>query len=207
MILEFHAKRILPIVICVFLFESLATAQAPLSPAKASVFNLAVGYEYLHADAAPSRRIAMQGIDASITADFLPRLGVRLDVGYARATNLFGSGHTGDILNYFAGPVFYPIRHRRLSTYVDGLIGFARVTGAIPATAYPFLVGGFSNKFGWAAGGGIDYRFDTSWSLRTGAEYMHTSYFDQSALPRGQSNVRVVCSIVYLFGNHRPRRH
>jgi hypothetical protein len=138
-------------------------------------------------------------LDANLTADFRPRLGIRVDVGYARAPNLYNSGHPEDVLNYFAGPVLYPLRNRRYGLYVDALIGGARVTGRIPTTN-GYLGRGMANKLGWAVGGGWERKFDRSSSIRIGAEYMHTVFFNSSLSTAGQSSVRLTVSAVHHFG-------
>ena len=83
--------------------------------------------------------------DTAVTALILPRVGVTADLTYVRASNSLDLGHHADVLSYLTGPVYYPVRAGRLTSFVHGLIGGARVTGPIPAGANSFLGGGYAN--------------------------------------------------------------
>lgn len=61
-----------------------------------------------------SGHVDMSGVDASLSGDFLPRVGVRLDVAYLRSGNVLGSGHHNDALTYLGGPALYLARTRRM---------------------------------------------------------------------------------------------
>src|SRR5260370_17035115 len=71
--------------------------------------NAAVGYSYLNLSQAPSSRAGLNGADANLSVDFRSRVGLRLDVGYSRGSNVLGSGRHSDVLGHLAGPVAYPI--------------------------------------------------------------------------------------------------
>jgi hypothetical protein len=152
-----------------------------------------------------STRISMFGIDTGMTVGISERFGVRADLAYARSGAVFGSGSHSDILSYLAGPVFYPVPGHRITPYVEILAGGARVTGATPAVNGGY-VRGFSNKFAWAGGGGIELRAWRSSSLRVGADYLHTAYFDPTVAVRGQGNIRVVVGWTHYFGGGAGRR-
>jgi opacity protein-like surface antigen len=161
----------------------------------------AVGYSYLNLSQAPSSRAGLNGADANLSVDFRSRVGLRLDVGYARGSNVLGSGRHADVLSYLAGPVAYPIHYRRWTTYAEALVGAARVTGPIPS-ANGFL-GAYVNKLAWVLGGGLEYDLSSSWAFRAGPEYLHTLYYTTPTRISGQNNMRAVAEIVHRFGGRR----
>lgn len=195
----------LELLLCIILMPNLTFAQSALAAATGPALNASVGYSYVDFAMAPSARVGMNGLDSNFTADLLSRVGIRLDVGYARASNVFDSGRQGDVLSYLGGPVFYPYRGGRLATYLQALVGGARVTGAVPLANDLFLTG-YANKLAWAGGGGVEYGLSSSLRFRAGADYLRTAYFDQSMAIRGYGNVRVVYSVVYYFGPQRKSK-
>ena len=98
----------------------------------------------------------MNGLDAALTVDVSPRLGGRVDVGYVRASHILNSAYHGDVLSYLAGPVFYPVRRGKVAAFAQGLLGAARVTGAVPVTGGGFVIG-YVNQFAWAVGAGAEF--------------------------------------------------
>ena len=144
----------------------------------------------------------MNGVEASFTADFHRRFGIKFDLGYDLASNVFDTQHHADLLTYMAGPVFYLIRKRKFSVYTQFLFGGARESGVnFDAIGRPAT--GWVNRFAWAAGGGVQYRLTPSFSVRVGADYLRTSFFNSNLAIEGQSNLRTAASIVYTFGERR----
>ena len=165
-----------------------------------------LGFEFVSQEVPgqPSR-VSMFGIDTGMTVGVTSRFGVRADFAYVRSTAVFGSGSHSDIMSYLAGPVFYPVLGHRIAPYVEILGGAARVTGATPMPDGGY-VRGFSNKFAWAGGGGIEVRAWRTSSVRIGADYLHTTYFDPTVAVRGQGNIRAVVSWTHYFGGGYGRR-
>jgi opacity protein-like surface antigen len=192
------------ILTCFLIFAAPALAQSPRITGTAAIVNASVGYTYLSLEMPSSPRIDLNGIDLSVTANFLHRLGATADLSYARSSIVSVTGHPADVLTYLVGPVFYPTRHGKLQTYVRGLFGGARVAGPIL-----FSNGGVAsswvNKPAWALGAGVEYRTFGSFSVRAGVDYVHTNYFDSSVAIRGQNNFRSVVGVVYDFGSQRRR--
>jgi hypothetical protein len=188
------------------LYVPTTTAQSPHAAAIGSHISASLGYSFTSLAVPSSNRIGLNGIDAALTIDVIPHLGARVDLGYVRASDVFNSGNHSDILSYLAGPVFYPVRHRNLAIFAQGLIGAARVTGAVPLSSGGFLTG-YVNQFAWAVGTGFEYHVYESIGFRIGADYLHTRYSDPSLVIRGQSNVRVTGSFVYFFGKRSSRHH
>jgi len=146
--------------------------------------------------------VAMYGVNSGMTVGISRHLGVRLDVGYARSSNVFDSGHHSDILSYLAGPVLYPVRTRNVSPYAELLLGGARVTGAVPDGAGGFYHG-YANQFAWAGGGGFEIHTSREFAMRVGADYLRTRYFDSTAALTNLANIRGVVSFTYYLGGRR----
>jgi opacity protein-like surface antigen len=177
------------------------SALSQVVAANGPVVNAAVGYSYLDLSLAPNSRVGLNGADVNLSVDFRSQFGLRLDIGYARASNVLGSGRHADVLSYLVGPVVYPIRHRKWAAYAEGLVGAARVTGPIHS-ANGFL-GAYVNKLAWVLGGGLEYDLSSSWAFRAGPEYLHTTYFSTPTRIGGQNNIRLVVEIVRRFGGRR----
>jgi opacity protein-like surface antigen len=195
-------KSIWKFAFILLLFVPSARAQAPVFAGGGPVIEASAGYSYQHVATPSLDAIGMQGIDTSINADVTRRFGVKLDVGYSRAFNVYGTTHDSDMLTYMAGPLFYPVRHRSYDIYTELLLGGARQTG-INLGANDVTFHGFVNKFAWAAGGGVQYKLTPSFSVRGGADFLHSSFFNDTANIQGQNTIRGVLSIVYTFGEGR----
>lgn len=196
-------KIALNVVLGLSLLPLTAVAQAPAFTAKGPQVTVAAGYEYVNLPMAPSSHVSLNGADLSLTVDVNARIGIKLDVGYARAANALDSGRHADLLSYLIGPTVYPLRRRKWAAYAQALIGASRITGPVPLATGTLSVGGYANKLSWALGGGIEYKLSTAFSFRGGADYLHTVYFSPSRTITGQSDLRTVASIVFAFGGKR----
>lgn len=185
-------------------FPRSVEAQTPLTTGTGPSVEAHVGFAYLQQPIPTSSRIPMYGLDSGATVDVSRHFGVRLDLGYVRASDVLSSGHHSDILSYLGGPVFYPFTTRHVQTYVQFLAGGARVTGATPNNQGQFITG-YANEFAWAGGCGLEVRTSPSSAVRVGADYLHTSYFDPNAALQGQGNLRAVVSFVYFLGRDSRR--
>jgi hypothetical protein len=199
-------KNISGLFLLLSLYVPKATPQLPRAAAIGSHISASLGYLFTNVEAPASKRIELSGLDAALTIDVVPRLGTRVDVGYARASNVLNSGRHGDVLSYLAGPVFYPVRHRNLAVFAQGLFGAARLTGAVPLSGGGFLTG-YANQFACAVGTGAEYRVHDSIGFRIGADYLHTRYADPNPVIRGQNNLRLIGSFVYFFGKRSSKHH
>lgn len=203
-LISYPMKFCITIGLCIAFCTGSALAQSPTVGATGPTVNASLGHSYLNLEMPSSSRIGLNGAQASVTVDYF-RLGVRLDLGYVRAQNVLGSSYHSDVLSYLAGPVFCPLRHKRFRTYIQGLIGGARITGPVP------LAGGFGrgyvNKLAWGAGCGWEYEFSRSFAFRVGGDYLHTAFFSPALTIRGQNNFRTAGSIVYFLGTGSRRRH
>jgi opacity protein-like surface antigen len=186
-------------------FDSTPTARKPVFVGRGVSVRVSAGYAYTSLGMPSSGRMNLSGPDATVTADFSPRFGASVDLSYARASNVLDTGRHADVLSYLAGPVFYPLRIAKLTTYVHALAGGARVTGVIPQSDGDFERG-YANKVSWAVGGGVEYQISASVSFRGGGDYQHTSFFNSNEEIRGQNDIRAVCSVVYTLWQHPGRR-
>ena len=198
-------KTIFPTLFCFVVFASPVSAQWPVPAARGKSIDVSLGFAYVSRPGGFSNRVGLRGADASFTIGY-SRLGLKVDLGYARASNFEGTGRHTDVLTYMAGPVFHPTVHRNFATSIHALGGAARVSGPVPLTGGGFLLGGWATYFAWMAGGGVDYSVTDSISMRTGLDYIRTSYFDPSLRLRGQSNFRTTATVVYYFAKSSRAR-
>lgn len=196
-------RTIFSTLFCFVLFATHASAQLPVPAARGKTIDASLGFSYVSRPGGFSNRVGLKGADASFTIGY-SRLGLKADLGYARASNFGGTGRHTDVFTYMAGPVFHPTLHRNFATYIHALGGAARVSGPVPLTGGGFLLGGWATDFAWMVGGGVDYSVTDSIAMRTGVDYMRTSYFDPSLRLRGQSNFRTTATVVYYFA--KPSR-
>lgn len=188
---------------CFALCGTPASAQSPVAAARGRAIDASLGFSYVNRPGGFSNQVGLHGADASFTIGY-SRLGLRADLGYARGSNFAGTGRHTDVLTYMAGPVFHPTLRRNFATYIHALGGAARVSGPVPLTGGGFLLGGWATDFAWMVGGGVDYSMTNSISMRTGVDYIRTSYFDPLLSLRGQSNFRTTATVVYYFA--KPSR-
>jgi tetrahydromethanopterin S-methyltransferase subunit B len=172
-------------------------AQVPKAPGVAKDVSISLGYSYVNLSWPASDRVAMSGVDASLTWGFSPKLALYGDFGYARKTNIADTGHHADILNYMAGPAFYLYRRNRWSISTHGLIGAARLTGQSRDATHQ--AHGYVNQFAWGFGGGVDFQVSRSFAIRGGTDYLHTKFFNPLARIDGQNDLRAVIGATYFF--------
>lgn len=179
-------------------------SEAPIATARIKIIELGLGYSYLSQPGNQSNRLGLRGPDASLTIGS-SRLGLTAEVGYARASNVLGTGRHSAVFTYLAGPVFHHTVHRRFDTYVHVLVGGAKVSGPLLTNSGIILLGGWTTSYAWAVGGGVEYWATDSMAIRTGADYLRTAFYDPSLAVRGQGNIKTTATIVYYFGM-RSRR-
>jgi opacity protein-like surface antigen len=186
--------------LCLSVCVAHVSAQSPVPTATGRPFDLGLGYSYIRRFDGSYNPVGLSGADATMSISVHSHLSIRADLGYARAANVLGSGRHSDVLTYLAGPVFYPTPHRRFNTYVQALMGGARVTGPILLNGGVFLGRAWVTTFSWALGGGAEYWVTDSMTVRTGVDYLRTAYFDSAETIRGQNNLRTTVTVAYYFG-------
>jgi opacity protein-like surface antigen len=175
-----------------------------LEAAKSKTMEMGLGYSYISQPGSQSKRLGLQGADASFTIGF-SRLSITTDFGYARASNVLNTGQHSTVLTYLAGPVFHHTLHRKFDSYVHVLVGGAKVTGPILTNSGVIMIGGWTTGYAWAVGGGLEYWATDSMAIRTGVDYLSTPFYDSSLAVRNQGNLRSTATLVYYFGR-RPRK-
>src|SRR5215469_16176154 len=168
---------------------SQAYAQGPVVAGVAPVFEGGVGYSYMQSTVPSQGKLTMIGGLLSASGDLSPRLGVKLQVGYARSFDAFQTGRAADLLTYMGGPVLYPIRRPKFDIHVQAMAGGARETG-VNFENNGTLIRGYVNHFAWAGGGGFQYRISSALSLRPEVEYLRTAFFNSNVAVQGQTNLR-----------------
>jgi hypothetical protein len=196
----------LKIAVCIFLAVAPLLAQdrvatgAPTAAATIPVFEASAGYVYLDLDNPSAQRVGLSGVDANGSAELNARWGMVVDLSYARTGNVFGTGHSGNVLSGLAGPVFYPAEYRNARIFVHTLAGVSVVDSAVPLTRTDYLSGPVA-KFSFALGGGFERHLSGPLAIRIGGDYLRTTFANSHAAMQSQNNLRIVASIVYRFGN------
>jgi len=176
-----------------------AQGQEPVTGGIAPAMEGGIGFSYTQSNVPSQGQFNMNGVQVVLNADLQQHFGLKLDVGYSRSFDAFSTGHSADLLTYMAGPVFCPVRGRKMHVYAELLVGAARQTG-VNFENNGQMVLGFVNKFAWAGGGGVQYRVKPSFSLRLGADYLQTAFFNSNVAVQGQRNIRSSIAFIYTFG-------
>jgi hypothetical protein len=171
----------------------------PLAAGYGPVFNVSTGYSVTSLATPSSGRVALNGINAGLSADAGKRFGAALNLGYAQASNILNSGHPMSMLSYLVGPVILLSDGNLLSTYAHFVVGGASVVGPLPSTNGGLRIGHVHYP-AWAVGGCAEYPLSRAFGLRVTVDYMHTQFFNSSQAVRGQNSLRVVNSLVYYLG-------
>jgi opacity protein-like surface antigen len=193
------------IVFCTFILVSSVFAQyhyvgnTPAVAASSPVFEVSTGYTYLELDTPSRQHVGLSGVDANGFIDFNSRWGMMVDSSYARANDVLGTGHSGNVLSCLTGPVFYPVEYRKTRVFVHPLVGVSLVNSAVPVQGSYYL-GGTIIRFSYAMGGGVEHTVAGPLAIRIGGEYLRTTFANPTAAMQFQNNFRVVTSIVYRFG-------
>src|SRR5271156_675519 len=86
--------------------QSRLVSGAPPAAASGPAFEVSAGYTYLDMDMPSRPRVGLSGVDANGFIDFNARWGIVVDASYARAGNVLGTPHNGNVLSLLTGPVF-----------------------------------------------------------------------------------------------------
>jgi opacity protein-like surface antigen len=181
------------------LFALSARGQGPIMAGVAPAIEGGGGFTYVQGRVPSEGQLQMKGVQAVLNADLQRNFGIKVDVAYSRQPDAFNTGHSSDLLTYMVGPVLYPVRKRKMHLYAELLVGAARQTG-VNFESSGQLVMGYANEFAWAGGAGFQYRLTPSFSLRLGADYLRTAFFNSNVAVQGQSNIRSSVNFIYTFG-------
>jgi hypothetical protein len=190
------------IFVCIFMLVAPLMAQSRLQTAAAATgpsFEASLGFVYFNL-AMPSQHIGLTGLDGSGLVKFRPHWGVTVDSTYARTGNVLGTGHSASVMDFLAGPVFYPAVFRKSEIFIQALAGASRVNSAVPVSGTSYLAG-WVTRPSYAIGGGVEHSLFGSVAVRVQGDYQRTTYGYAANTIQGQNNLRLTTSIVYRFGN------
>jgi hypothetical protein len=190
---------ILFLVAPLFAQHYLSGAPPPVAAASPA-FEVSTGYTYLVLDTPSRQRVALSGVDANGFVDFNSRWGMMVDSSYARAGDVLGTGHSGNVLSCLTGPVFYPLEYGKTRIFAHTLAGVSMVNSAVPVEGSYYL-GGTVIRFSYAVGVGVEHTVAGPLAVRIGGDYLRTTFANPSAAMQFQNNLRIVTSIVYRFGS------
>jgi opacity protein-like surface antigen len=80
------------------------------------------------------------------------------------------------------------------------------VGGPILTNDGTILLGGWTTGYAWAVGGGVEYWATDSLAIRTGSDYLRTSFYNSSLVVQGQNNIRTTAAVVYYIGKPSRKR-
>ncbi len=190
------------ITVCLFLFVAPLLAQSRFNGAAAGAtgpaFEASLGFTYFSL-AMPTQRVGLTGIDASGLVKFSSRWAVTVDSIYARTGNVLDTGHSASVMDFMAGPVFYPAVFRNSDIFIEGLGGASRVNSAVPVSGSTYLAG-WVTRPSFAIGGGVERALFRPVAIRIQGDYQRTTYGYAANAIQGQNDVRLTTSIVYRFG-------
>lgn len=197
--------RIVLTLLLISLFTPLAHGQEPIAGGFSPAQEGGVGFSYTQMNLPSQGQMRINGLQAVFSTDVNRRFAVKADFGYSRSSDAFHTGRSADLMTYMVGPVFYAVRRRQFSLYGELLLGAARQTG-VNFEDNGQMVLGYANEFAWAGGAGVQYEIVSSLSVRVGADYLRTSYFNSNVALQAQPNLRSSVFLIYSFGGH-GRRH
>jgi len=170
-------------------------AAGPPSAATGPGFAVSAGYTYLSMPIPSAGNVGLNGVDVAGHVDLASCWGLTADSSYARASDVFGTGHNSYVLTALAGPVFYPIERPNLRFFVHALVGAGLVDSAVPASGTQY-VGGWVARFSEAVGGGLERSLSGPFAVRVGGDYLRTSFVDSNAVAHPQNNFRATVSFM-----------
>ena len=178
------------------------TGSKPRTPIAASVpiFEVSAGYAYVSLNMPSASRVNLNGADGNVVVNITSRWGATLDSSYSRAGNVLSTGHGGSVLNFLAGPVFYPAERGNARFFVHALTGASRVDSAVPTGGTKFL-GGQVTRLSYAFGAGVEYDVSRAFGIRVGADYLRTTFVDAADKDQPQNNLRAVVGVVFKLGS------
>lgn len=159
-------------------------------------YDVSFGYSYLLSQIPSAGSVNLNGLDAAGRVRFRPHWGVAADAGYVRTSNVLSTGHTGYVLTFLAGPVFYPLERRNARFFLHGLVGAGLVDSALPVSGGRYLHG-WAERPAYALGGGFEHSVVGPFGVRLSGDYLQTAYIDSDEVMRPQNNLRVTASIVF----------
>lgn len=180
------------------LLAALFLQAGPLRAQQAVVpqFEVAGEYSYIRAHPDnPNGAFNLNGGIASFCYNVTDRFSA---VGEFNATRFSGlpNGVSSNMYTYLFGPRFSMRKSSRWTPFVHTLLGVGRVTASAGG------VNAAENALALAAGGGLDLRFHSRFSLRlVQADYLLTRFNGVAGNSETQNDLRISAGIVFRFGS------
>jgi hypothetical protein len=174
------------------LAQSLLTTPSPAMTGPA--YDFSTGYTYLAMPVPGAGQVHLNGLDASGSIGWSPRLGAILDMNYLRSSDVPGTGHQAYMLNTQFGPEFSPFERRKTRFFVRALGGSALIDGAVPAKGG--LYHGWLVRPSLAFGGGFEQSVSAEFAIRLNGDYLRTLFYDSTGAALPQNNLRLCVSLV-----------
>ena len=187
---------------CLMLCGAQLFAQSELrgnAPAgTASAFEASVGYVFMSMTSAQTPRLNLAGLDANGVLQFALRWAAMVDLTFARAANVPGTGHSDKVFSALAGPEFFLIDRHRGNVFVQALAGVGLVNSAFLADGLEFH--GYAARFSYALGAGAEVTVHGPIAVRVTGDYQRTTFVNSVLVDIPQNNLRFGTSLVYRFG-------
>lgn len=199
------ARRCLILFLGLCFFTLDTKAQLPKPTVAGSTVSLSLGYTYFTTSAPSANRMSLNGTEAALTIDVVPRVGLKADLFYVRTPNVLNSGKHSDILGYLGGPIFYAVKNPKITVFAQGLLGGARETGVVRLSGGQLLTG-YVNQTAWMLGVGGEKRVGGALGFRVGGDYVGTAFANPALAIIRQNGFRATGSIVFYFDRRSHRR-
>ncbi len=177
-------SRFCVVLFCLLLLVS-GVAYSQDAP-RAEVFG---GYQYFGVRDSGTN-FHLNGWNAAVNGYFNRYVGVTGDFSGSYGTpTLLGVNLSTKVYTFMAGPVVRFPNPSRVTPFVHGLFGGARVSGSA------FGLSASDTAFAWAAGGGVDAKLSPHVSIRVGQfDFLQTRFASTS-----QNNFRYSGGVVFHF--------
>lgn len=175
---------------------------SPAVWAQRARFEVSAGYSRFLFDQPGGPEIGLNGWNLSTNLNVWRWLGIVADFtgtyNTQSSSDAFFNGTKTRMYTYLFGPRLYVMGHRRLTPFVDLLLGKASVYATTPPVPPLPSISSRDSKFGYALGLGVDYTLTHRLALRGEADYLPTKFFGGRS---NQKNARISAGIVFRFGS------
>jgi outer membrane immunogenic protein len=165
-----------------------------------TLFDVSLGYSYLHSNAPPGGCgcFSMNGLSGGFDASLSHGVSVVADIGGYFQGNVDNSGRSLRVETFMFGPRYSSPHWAKWTPFAQALFGGALGSGTLYGTSAS--TSGSASGFAMSAGGGLDWNVHPLFSIRLfQAEYLMTR------LPNGvnnnQNNLRVTAGVVFHVGS------
>jgi outer membrane protein OmpA-like peptidoglycan-associated protein len=162
--------------------------------------DVALGYQYIHANAPPgvADSVTLNGgfLEADVPVKFW--LTIAGEATVTKASDISALKQDLTLTTYTAGPRI-TFRRSRTVTYVQALFGGAHGSNSYFPTGNSFSTS--ANSFAFSVGGGLDYELSHRLALRVPeVQYLHTTF--NNSVNSSQNQLAVGVGVVFKFGGH-----